>query len=198
MKIILIALGIIAALLFGLVFAGFIGAFGFAFMLLATFYLPKIYHKKSISKVRVFTLFVSFYILGYGIMYAVGLLGAEKEILTKLELIKGELKAMGHNPKWVIISQKRNIWINKELKNAVPNSNHLYGKAIDVYVLDINGDNLFNKEDISIIEQANNVVEKEHPDLIGCLGDYFLDKNDYFTKHMIHFDTHGIDCRYTQ
>ncbi|NBU73291.1 MAG: hypothetical protein EBS53_17935 [Bacteroidetes bacterium] len=48
------------------------------------------------------------------------------------------------------------------------------------------------------IEQANNVVEKEHPDLIGCLGDYFLDKNDYFTKHMIHFDTHGIDCRYTQ
>ncbi|MFM8318017.1 MAG: hypothetical protein ACKOAV_06540 [Bacteroidota bacterium] len=140
MKVIFISLGIIAALLFGLVFAGFIGAFGFAFMLLATFYLPKIYHKKSISKVRVITLFVSFYILGYGLMYIIGLLGAQKETLTKLELIKGELKAMGHNPKWVIISQKRNKWINNELKNSVPNSNHLYGTAIDVYVLDINGD----------------------------------------------------------
>ena len=29
---------------------------------------------------------------------------------------------------------------------------HLKGKAIDVYVFDINSDNLFNKEDISIIE----------------------------------------------
>ncbi|MFM8317667.1 MAG: hypothetical protein ACKOAV_04750, partial [Bacteroidota bacterium] len=89
MKIIFIALGIIAALLFGLVFAGYIGAFGFAFILLSAFYLAKIHHKKSISKVRVFTLFVSFYMLGYGLMHVIGLLGAEKETLTKLELIKG-------------------------------------------------------------------------------------------------------------
>ena len=189
MKIILIALGIIAALLFGLVFAGFIGAFGFAFMLLATFYLPKIYHKKSISKVRVFTLFVSFYILGYGLMYVIGLLGAEKETLTKLELIKGELKAMGHNPKWVIISQKRNKWINKELKNSVPNSQHLYGKAIDIYVLDINGDLSYNQTDAKLFETANQKVEKKNPGLKGFCKAYIDKKPDhYFTRHMIHID----------
>ena len=65
-------------------------------------------------------------------------------------------------------------------------------------VFDINGDNLFNKEDISIIEKANKAVEKEYPDLIGGFGDYFIDKNDYFTKHMIHFDTRGYRHRYTQ
>jgi len=189
MKIILIALGIIAALLFGLVFAGFIGAFGFAFMLLATFYLPKIYHKKSISKVRVFTLFVSFYILGYGLMYVIGLLGAEKETLTKLELIKGELKAMGHNPKWVIISQKRNKWINKELKNSVPNSQHLYGKAIDIYVLDINGDLSYNQTDAKLFKIANQKVEKKNPGLKGFCKEYIDKKPDhYFTRHMIHID----------
>lgn len=189
MKIIFISLGIIAALLFGLVFAGFIGAFGFAFMLLATFYLPKIYHKKSISKVRVFTLFVSFYILGYGLMYVIGLLGAEKETLTKLELIKGELKAMGHNPKWVIISQKRNKWINKELKNSVPNSNHLYGTAIDVYVLDINGDLSYNQTDAKLFETANQKVEKKNPDLKGFCKPYIYTKpHYYFTRHMIHID----------
>ncbi|MFY7943339.1 MAG: hypothetical protein ACOVNZ_02100 [Crocinitomicaceae bacterium] len=189
MKIILIALGIIAALLFGLVFAGFIGAFGFAFMLLATFYLPKIYHKKSISKVRVFTLFVSFYLLGYGLMYVIGLLGAEKETLTKLELIKGELKAMGHNPKWVIISQKRNKSINKILPNAVSNSNHLYGKAIDIYVLDINGDLSYNQTDAKLFEIANQKVEKKNPGLRGFCKLYIYTKPfHYFTKHMIHID----------
>ena len=122
-------------------------------------------------------------------MYAVGLLGAEKEILTKLELIKGELKAMGHNPKWVIISQKRNIWINKELKNAVPNSNHLYGKAIDVYVLDINGDLSYNQTDAKLFKIANQKVEKKNPGLKGFCKAYIDKKPDhYFTRHMIHID----------
>jgi len=189
MKIIFIALGIIAALLFGLVFAGFIGAFGFAFILLSVFYLAKIHHKKSISKVRVFTIFVSFYILGYGLMYVIGLLGAEKETLTKLELIKGELKAMGHNPKWVIISQKRNKWTNYILNYSVSNSNHLYGRAIDVYVLDINGDLSYNQTDAKLFEIANQKVEKKNPGLKGFCKPYiYKHSNAYFTRHMIHID----------
>ena len=198
MKLTILITGIISSLICGFLFAGLFGAFCFALLLSLTIYLYRTKCGIKFSKIGIAGLFVTLYILGYFLMYLGGLIGANKEITRKLELIKGELKAMGHNPKWVIISQKRNKWINKELKHSVSNSNHLYGTAIDVYVLDINGDNLFNKEDISIIEQANNVVVKEHPDLIGCLGDYFLDKNDYFTKHMIHFDTHGIDCRYTQ
>jgi len=49
---------------------------------------------------------------------------------------------------------------------------------------------------ISMNSTAKTVVEKEDPELIGGLGDYFLDKNGYFTKHMIHFDTRGYRHRY--
>ncbi|NDA64332.1 MAG: hypothetical protein EBX50_20225 [Chitinophagia bacterium] len=40
------------------------------------------------------------------------------------------------------------------------------------------------------------LAQIEHPDLIGGLGTYFDDKNDYFTRHMIHFDTRGYKRRY--
>ena len=128
-------------------------------------------------------------------MYLGGLIGADKQITRKLELIKFELNSKGYKTRWIIISQKRLSIFNDLLPNSAKTSWHLKGKAIDVYVFDINGDNLFNKEDISIIEQANKVVEKENPELIGGLGDY---KNGYFTKHMIHFDTRGYRHRYHQ
>jgi hypothetical protein len=145
--------------------------------------------------------FLSFFILGYILMYLGGLIGADKEITRKLELIKLELNSNGYEANWIIISQKRLSFFNDLLPKSAKKKNspswHLKGKAIDVYVFDINGDNLFNKEDISIIEQANKVVEKEHPELIGGLGDYFININDYFTQHMIHFDTRGYSHRYT-
>jgi hypothetical protein len=48
----------------------------------------------------------------------------------------------------------------------------------------------------SILKKANKIVEKEHPELIRGLKDYFLNKIDYFTKHMIHFDTRGYRHKY--
>ena len=135
-------------------------------------------------------------------MYLGGLIGAEKEIIRKLDLIKLELHSKGYKANWIIISQKRLSFFNAILLNSAKDKDkpswHLCGKAIDVYVFDINGDYLFNKDDISIVEQANKVVEEEHPELIGGFGDYFLDKNDYFTRHMLHFDTRGSKRRYTQ
>ena len=82
-------------------------------------------------------------------------------------------------------------------KNPKKETQHIAGKAIDIYVLDIDGDNVFNRKDIKILEQANSLVEKNHPELTGAFGDYFLDKHDYFTKHMIHIDTRGQKVRYS-
>jgi hypothetical protein len=202
MKLTILICGIIGSLIFGFVYAGIYGSFCFALLLTLTIYF---FRKKSnlrLSKIRILGFFISFFILGYFLMYLGGLIGADKEITRKLELIKLELNSNGYKTNWIIISQKRLSFFNDLLPKSAKKKNspswHLKGKAIDVYVFDINGDNLFNKEDISIIEQANKVVEKEHPELIGGFGDYFLDVNNYFVKHMIHFDTRGYSHRYTQ
>lgn len=202
MKLTILISGIISSLIFGFIFAGLFGAFCFALLLTLTIYLYRQKSKIRLSKIGIVGFFLSFWILGYFLMYLGGLIGADKEITRKLELIKLELNSKGYETRWIIISQKRLSFFNDLLPNSAKNKKspswHLKGKAIDVYVFDINGDNLFNKEDISIIEQANNVVEKENPELIGGFGDYFLDKNGYFTKHMIHFDTRGYRHRYTK
>ena len=198
MKLTILISGIISSLIFGFIFAGLFGAFCFALLLTLSIYLYRQKSKIRLSKIEIVGFFLSFCILGYFLMYLGGLIGADKEITRKLELIKLELNSKGYKTNWIIISQKRHSFINDLLTNSSKDSWHLKGKAIDVYVFDINGDNLFNKEDISIIEQANNVVEKEHPELIGGLGDYSLDKNDYFTKHMIHFDTRKYRHRYSK
>jgi hypothetical protein len=196
MKLTILIFGIISALILGFIFAGLFGALCFALMLTLTIYLYRKKTKVSLSKIGISGFFISFCILGYFLMYLGGIIGGDKKITRKLELIKFELNSKGYKIRWIIISQKRLSFINDLLTNSAKNSWHLKGKAIDAYVFDINGDNLFNKEDISIIEKANKVVEKEHPELTGGLGDYFLDKNDYFTKHMIHFDTRGYRHRY--
>jgi hypothetical protein len=201
MKLTILISGIISSLILGFIFAGVFGAFFFALILTLTIYLYRKKTKLRLSKIGIVAFFLSFFFLGYFLMYLTGLIGADKEITRKLELIKLELNSNGYQTRWIIISQKRLSFFNDLLPKSAKKKNspswHLKGKAIDVYVFDINGDNLFNKEDISILEQANKVVEKEHPELIGGFGDYFLDINGYFTKHMIHFDTRGYRHRYT-
>lgn len=196
MKLTIIILGIISSLIFGFLFAGILGVFLFSLILTLTVFL---YRKKSVkefSKIAVAGFFISFFILGYLLMYYGGLIGADKNTLRKLALIKTELKTKGYKPNWIIISQKRDKFLNSRLPNsAKKDSKHLEGKAIDVYVFDINGDNVFNKKDIAIIEQANHAVEKRQPDLLGGLGDYY-ETHNYFSQHMIHFDTRGSSARW--
>jgi len=201
MKLIILISSIISSLILGFIFAGVFGSFCFALILTLTIYLNRKKSKFRLSKLGIVGFFLSFFFLGYFLMYLGGLIGADKEITRKLDLIKIELNSKGYQTSWIIISQKRLSIFNDLLPKSAKKKNspswHLKGKAIDVYVFDINGDYLFNKEDISIIEQANKVVEKEHPELIGGFGDYFLEINGYFTKHMIHFDTRGYKHRYT-
>ena len=164
MKLTILISGIISSLIFGFIFAGIFGAFCFALILTITIYLYRKKSKIRLSKIGIVGYFLSFCILGYLLMYLGGLVGADKEITRKLELIKLELNSKGYKTSWIIISQKRLSFFNDLLPNSDKKSWHLKGKAIDVYFFDINGDNLFNKEDISIIEHANKVVEKENPE----------------------------------
>lgn len=119
---------------------------------------------------------------------------ANDDVTMKLRMIKDEISKRGYNNNWFIISSKRSDWYNKILANSAKDSYHLYGKAIDIYVIDINGDYKFDNEDIKIFKSANEYIEKLYPNLIGRVGTYR--SKGYFTRHMIHVDVSGINKDY--
>jgi uncharacterized protein YcbK (DUF882 family) len=69
-----------------------------------------------------------------------GLRGSDPLLKQKLKAVKSELRQQGYQPIWIIISQRRSQWYNDLLSNSVKDSRHLKGKAIDIFILDINGD----------------------------------------------------------
>lgn len=117
-----------------------------------------------------------------------------QETLKKLNLIKTELSNQGYHNRWFVISGHRTKWYNSLLKHSAKKSYHLKGKAIDIFVIDIDGDWDFDSQDIKIIESINKKIEKSHPNLIGAMGTYTT--KDFFTKHTVHLDTRGYKRRY--
>jgi hypothetical protein len=66
----------------------------------------------------------------------------------------------------------------------VDDSKHLEGKAIDLYIIDINGDNQYDREDFKLIERAHNNIQKRENARIGDVFDYL--KKGFFTRRMVH------------
>ena len=124
---------------------------------------------------------------------------ANPEVNLKLKLIKNELKTMGYSPKWFKISGKRDKILTKlSYNNAKKGSQHLLGNAIDIEVVDIDGDWKFDENDIILFERANKIVEKNNPELKGALGTYRGPNSDWLERHQIHIDTRGKSKRYNQ
>lgn len=195
MKVTLIVLGILLAVILGFLYAGIIGAILFSLSIVLSLYLTAL-EKPSVKATGLrFLLFLCF---GYGLMYFFGLLGAGEPVKRKLQLVKEELIKNKYNPRWVIISQKRNKLFNKMLFKSVDKSLHMEGKAIDVYVFDIDGDGSYNRKDVDLIEKANAAVERENPGLAGTLGIYLIEKNGYLTRHMIHFEADSKPGKFTR
>ena len=144
---------------------------------------------KAILKVSIFF----FIILLIKILF---FLPGNGQVNYKLNLIENEISKRGYNNNWFIISGKRSSWYNNILSNSAKDSYHLKGEAIDIYVIDLNGDKVFNLEDIKIFESVNNYVESNHPELIGALGTYTT--KGYFTRHMIHIDVRGYKKKYNK
>ena len=88
MKLTILISGSISALILGFIFAGLFGALCFALIMTLTIYLYREKTKIGLSQIRIVGFFLSFYILGYFLMYLGGLIGADKEITRKLEFIK--------------------------------------------------------------------------------------------------------------
>jgi hypothetical protein len=127
----------------------------------------------------------------YGAMFLGGLMGANEDIKTKIQLIEAELRSQNYHPKWVIISQKRSQYLNDLLANSTKESFHLKGLAIDLFVFDINNDGSYDNEDIKLLIAAIHTVEASHPNLRGGFFDYTLPKHGIVARHMVHIDTRG-------
>ncbi|MFM7682716.1 MAG: hypothetical protein ACKO7P_08220 [Bacteroidota bacterium] len=197
MKGIILIFGFILALILGFLFAGFFGSILFGVTLTGALLITRLKSGKKLSLMLLGFQILTFTSISYGLMYFFGLVGAEMEVQRKLSLIEEELKKSNYKTSWVMISQKRSETFNRILKNSVKDSHHMKGKAIDIYVFDIDGDGTFNKTDIEILKQVNQKVEKENPELKGAFGDYFKDESDLFSSHMIHIDTRGKSIIYS-
>ena len=198
MKSLILILGLILATIFGFLYAGIIGALLFGLIITLAILGRRLLRGKRASVLYFILNMVVFSSIGYGLMTFFGLLGAESNVHRKLSLIEEELKSNNYETSWVIISQKRSETFNRILKNSAKDSHHMKGKAIDIYVFDIDGDGKFNRTDINILEKVNRKIEKENPELKGAFGDYFKDESDHFSSHMIHIDTRGKSIRYSK
>jgi hypothetical protein len=192
MKLLFFLLFLPIALLIAFVYASVWSAVFAAFLLSIGYSLMFKKRVKVLStSIRVLVLSVVL----YSALYLGGLMGANEDIKTKIQLIEAELRAQNHNPKWVIISQKRSVFLNSKLGKSVEKSNHLIGLAIDLYIFDINGDWIYDNKDVDLLYKATLSVEEKHPHLVGGFCIYLKNKN-YFTKHMIHLDLRSKHSRF--
>lgn len=74
------------------------------------------------------------------------------------------------------------------LKNSVKKgkSRHLKGKAIDLFIFDINDDKKYDMEDFELIKKVEAKCEKTNPKINGRVYNYF--GRGSFTQHMIHVE----------
>ena len=184
MKLIKFFIGLFCSILVGFLFASLFGAIVMGLILSLTMCSIKSSFQLSDILLKTFV----FSVLGYVLMLSVGLLNANDLVHKKVDLINDELINMGYRPKWVIISQKRYEFYNNILTNSKKNgkSKHLVGKAIDLYIYDINGDGSYNIKDFEIFKMASRKVEIINPEIKGGVYDYL--KKGPLSRRMIHVE----------
>ena len=185
-KLILAIIGVVVSCFMGLLYAGFWGALVLG-MLNTLIYFLLIKKPAKLTPLKVTAVFCAWSITGYLLMNALGLLHADERVHNKLAFIKEQLYLQGHNPQWIIISQKRGYLYNLILHwkgTAVKNSEHLHGNAIDVFVLDIDGDGTYTYSDYELMQKAGKLYDKKI-NRRGVVAHYFY-KGNSLDKHMVH------------
>jgi hypothetical protein len=178
---------IIFSLFIGFFFAGIFGAlaFGLLNMLAISIFRKEL---KKLKPLKFSLGVLLFSMVGYLLMMGFGLLHANEIVHKKLRGINTELVNMGYRPRWFIISQKRYSFYNNLLINSVKNdrSKHLKGKAIDIYVIDINSDGKYDMKDFELLKNASDKFATKHKETKGNLYHYF--GKGYFSQHMVHIE----------
>lgn len=128
-------------------------------------------------------------------LYTNSLVGVNPISKDYLQQLKEEVEKEGYEADFFVISGKRwkvdNFILNK-IGQAVPNSQHLKGNAIDILVLDVNDDGQSNAADVDIIYR---ILDEKIIRDNGGVGTYKKAKC-WHTRQMVHFDCRGIYARW--
>ena len=139
----------------------------------------------------IFTVVLFSYFYGY----ANSLRGIHPDTLTYYDQLKSRLILEGFRPRTLVISSKRADWHNRLLTafGAAKNSQHLHGKALDIVVLDVNGDGFSDSADVYIVVE---ILEE----LVGHNGGIGTYTNEKFlwNRQMVHFDCRGHHARWNR
>lgn len=148
----------------------------------------------KIIKRILLTLFI---LLGLFWIYSSSLIGVNEQAKIYLQTLDKTVKAEGYQSNYYVISGRRwkpdNYLLNK-FGGASSKSKHLKGQAIDILVLDVNGDGKRNFKDVDIIYK---ILDKKIIQNKGGLGSY-KNTNGFFSRQMIHFDCRGKRARWNR
>jgi uncharacterized protein YcbK (DUF882 family) len=108
------------------------------------------------------------------------------DVQRKEKALNKALRKQGYKPHYFLLSGYRPHWLNQLMPLAAKNSDHQGGKAIDLFVIDIDGNGQFNDRDLTILSETVNTMDKNNPGQRGGVGLY----QKSFSR-MFHFDVSG-------
>jgi uncharacterized protein YcbK (DUF882 family) len=119
----------------------------------------------------------------------------DPRLLDKVELVLGEIStwtggASATDVPFVVKSGFRTPLHNGRVPTAAHDSRHQVGDAIDL-AIDANRDGRVNSKDTRLVNMAVEIIEQQHPDLVGGLGVYSRAGPSY-----IHIDARGTRVRW--
>lgn len=128
-------------------------------------------------------------------LYTNSLIFVKEVVKQKYTALQTILEDHGYEPNVFVISGKRwmpDNYILRKVGNAVKNSQHLNGLAIDVIVLDVNQDGNINENDVDIVYR---ILDEEIIRDSGAIGTY-KQQQFFLTQQMVHFDYRGYKERW--
>ena len=119
----------------------------------------------------------------------------DPRLLDKIELVVaeiGRLSGKGDSAAFDldVHSGFRTPLHNRRVNRAARDSRHQYGDAADI-AIDSNGDGRISFADTRLVARAVDVVERDHPDLVGGMGLYNRGGASY-----VHIDARGRRARW--
>lgn len=119
----------------------------------------------------------------------------DARLLDKIELVVaeiGRLSGKGDDASFEldVHSGFRTPLHNRRVRRAARDSRHQFGDAADI-AIDSNGDGRLTFADTRLVARAVDVVEQEHPDLVGGMGLYNRGGASY-----VHIDARGKRARW--
>ncbi|MEM7048562.1 MAG: hypothetical protein AAF604_02835 [Acidobacteriota bacterium] len=130
-----------------------------------------------------------------GLFYTSSLAGVDDATVGVYRALKAELEERGHQPRLWVLSGRRFALDNALLtqwSGASRNSLHLRGDAIDLLVLDVDGDGRSDGRDVDIVYR---ILDRSLIRDAGGVGTY-KGEADFFSRQMVHFDLRGHRARW--